>query len=196
MGRTSVVLVLTSLLAALMSCGEADIHTLVIRDDGETRKQTSYFERGEYLGLRIPAIGLETRLNYAPLVDGSIDRGALKSHPAWICPEAGPGLCEIGRSGVSLILGHRQWGMRPLVFARLDELRRGDTLTIFGRALSLSYEVFDRAEIHPDNIWRVVEGVSGLALREARSVIILVTCAPYGQNHRRLLVFAHKRGGG
>lgn len=162
--------------------------------DRMCKKSDVYFTERDSLGLRIPRIGLETILNFAALSQGRIDAQALKGCPAWISPEARPSLCRIGQPGVALILGHRQWGLRPLVFARLDALQIGDGISIFNHDSALNFAVSRRYEITPDRIWQAVDDESSLALRDNRPEIMLLTCAPYGYNHHRLVVIAGLEG--
>ena len=195
MNKPASLFVLAGALLIASSISETNINSLVVNGEREKREQKTYFTENDTLGIRIPKIGLETKLNFAPVIGNQIGRDALKGHPAWISPEADPGLCRIGEVGVSLILGHRQWGMRPLVFARLDELQRGDIVTVFSHTSGSRFTVYGKAEITPGRIWEVVDREDGVASRGGRSVVIMVTCAPYGRNSHRLLVFAGRKAG-
>lgn len=150
------------------------------------------FSETEPVQMMIPSIGLQADVGFAPLVKGRLDSRAMRKGPVLIDPEAGPGLVPVGPSGVSLILGHRQWGPRPLIFARLDELSAGDSVLLSGAAQTLVYHVFDIREIAPALVWDTVELESEKARHSGRSVLILITCAPYGYNWRRLLVLAER----
>ena len=149
----------------------------------------------EPLRLCIPAIGLEAELKPARVVGSRLDASGMRGdHPVLVSPAAHPQLGRPGAVGVALILGHRQWRARPLVFAQLDRLARGDSVVVTGGGVSLIHGVTGQVEIDPRRIWEVVEETGRQARREGASILILMTCAPYGANWRRLLVFAACRG--
>lgn len=159
----------------------------------EPRPPQVAFEEGEPLSLTIPAIGLRTGLGLARLHQGRLDSSELKKSPVMITSAARSTLCRIGDIGVSLILGHRQWKQKPLVFARLNELATGDTVIVVGRGQTMTFEVYRKATVKPAEIWTVVDEEHSRCAQRKRPVIILVTCAPYGFNWRRLLIFAVRR---
>lgn len=170
--------------------GPSQAATAVIRG---TAKVPAVFEEGEPLSLMIPAIGLQTELGVARLHQGRLDSSELKKSPVMITSAARSTLCRIGDIGISLILGHRQWKEKPLVFARLNELADGDTVVVAGQDRTLTFEVYRKITIKPAEIWTVVDEECGRCIQWKRPVIILVTCTPYGFNWRRLLVFAAYR---
>lgn len=185
--------VATLLFALFFNKCELERTTILPLNELETEK--TFFEPDEPIDILIPAIGLHTKLGFAPIIDGRLDPSELKKVPVLISPEAGSGLQKIGLPGVSLILGHRQWCFKPLVFARLDELSKGDVIFIFNKKAVIEYIVSGQAEIDPRLVWETIDKVSMESLRENISKLILVTCAPYGANFHRLLIFAGRKAG-
>ncbi|WP_245727717.1 class F sortase [Streptomyces vietnamensis] len=140
--------------------------------------------------LRIPRIGVD-----APFTDLKIGpSGALEPPPAddtnlvgWQASGISP-----GEVGTSIIAGHLDTATAPAVFARLDELKAGDTFEV-SRAdgttatfLIDSVEQFDKDDF-PDR--RVYEDTPDALVR-------LITCAgPYDRKAKdyteNLVVFAH-----
>ncbi|MCL6613634.1 MAG: sortase [Firmicutes bacterium] len=160
-----------------------------------TMEKPCVLTKDEHLMLRIPAIDLEAELKPARVVGARLDASGMRcGYPVLVSPAAHPLLGRPGEVGVALILGHRQWRARPLVFARLDRLAPGDSVVVAGGGISLAHVVTGQIEIDPRRIWEVVEETGRQARKEGASVLILVTCAPYGGNWRRLLVFAACRG--
>ena len=84
--------------------------------------------------LTIPAIDLETPLVSLGLMpDGTVEVPADAEKAGWFHRGPAP-----GQTGSSVILGHVDSVNGPAVFARLQELRRGNTITVHtetGRAI-------------------------------------------------------------
>ena len=118
--------------------------------------------------------------------ESRIDYSGIDDFPLWISLYTK----EIGLPGASLVIGHRQWGPQPKVFAKLDRLQIGDEVIIENRKLSLTYKVVGSEEITPDQVWQTVYRSSNAAEETDKSVIVLYTCTPYGTDLRRLLVYA------
>jgi LPXTG-site transpeptidase (sortase) family protein len=78
--------------------------------------------------MQIPAIGVDSSL----LALGLQDDGSLEVPPNAFPAGWYTGAPTPGQLGPSIITGHVRWG-RPGVFARLDELRTGNKITISRR---------------------------------------------------------------
>jgi LPXTG-site transpeptidase (sortase) family protein len=86
----------------------------------------TYREVAEPVRLRIPAAGVDTRLE--PLGRASDKSIELPSRPelaGWF--DGGP---RPGEAGPSVIIGHVDWDHSPAVFFRLRHLRPGDLVTV------------------------------------------------------------------
>jgi LPXTG-site transpeptidase (sortase) family protein len=95
-------------------------------------------------------------------------------------------LVNIGDPGVSLIMGHRQWLNKPLVFAYLDKLSEGSEINVYHKSFKLTYRVTCVKIIEPWEIWQVITD----SAIPGSNVLVLMTCAPYGKNTHRLVVTA------
>lgn len=87
----------------------------------------------------------------------------------------------VGGAGMRpVITGHRGLAEAEM-FTRLDELTEGDTFTIetFGRVLT--YRVFEKIVVEPDE-------QKAFAAVPGRDLVTLVTCTPLGINTHRILV--------
>ena len=90
------------------------------------RSTRTYSETALPVRLRIPAIDVDTRLEYLGLADDkSIDVEFEPSVAGWW--EGGP---RPGQVGPAVILGHVRWDTGPAVFSRLGSLQRGDEILI------------------------------------------------------------------
>lgn len=147
--------------------------------------------------LEIPAIGVGSELGVACNEGGGedLDFSNLHEFPLWICSEASPYLEDVGYSGASLVIGHRQWGPQPKVFARLDELQEGDVVRVAVPALELEFEVVGEEVVDPEGVWSVLAERNANAQEEGNALLVLLTCTPYGTDQRRLLVYAQLRAG-
>ncbi len=110
--------------------------------------------------------------------DGPEERAMVLSQPDLVIP---------GFIGVTLIAGHRQWGPVHGVFSRVDELEAGDEIQIIGTS-TFTYEVVEVLDIDPsfvyDNVYRV--------MGEYDETVILLTCSPWGETWRRLMIIAER----
>ncbi|MDP2734675.1 MAG: sortase [bacterium] len=138
--------------------------------------------------LRIPEIRVQASLERAEELMGSNGPAFTKpdANPLWV-----PGWgAEIGREGVALIYGHRQWGPVPKVFTALDQLENGDLISVTSGGETLIFAVTDVVVIYPDEFWETFFRYDDQALQEERVQIALVTCTPWGTDRQRLIVFA------
>ena len=138
--------------------------------------------------LRISKIGVQSPLERAEELMGSSGPAFTKpdTNPLWV-----PGWgAEIGREGVALIYGHRQWGPVPKVFTALDRMGNGDIISVTGGGETLTFAVTDVVVVYPDEFWETFFRYDDQALQEERVQIALVTCTPWGTDRQRLIVFA------
>ena len=120
--------------------------------------------------LEIPAIGVET-----VVVEGT-EPGALRSGPGHY-----PGTALPGAGTTVAIAGHRTTYGAP--FRRLDDLERGDLITLrmpYGR---VAYRVERTRIVDPDATW-VVRAAD-------REQLVLTACHPLYSADQRIVVFAH-----
>jgi LPXTG-site transpeptidase (sortase) family protein len=136
--------------------------------------------------LSAPTIHLRTPVNTARVIDGYVDRNDVKVWPALIDPSACNYLADFGEPGVSLVLGHRQWLRTKLVFADIDKLEVDDKLFVFYGDKRFDYKVMSKTTILPTKVWDKVASEHNLD----SNVLMLVSCAPYGNNTHRLIVTA------
>ncbi len=122
--------------------------------------------------------GLEDGLNFS----------SLDTQPVWVCSNTAPCLQNIGKPGASLILGHRQWGPIPKVFARLNELESGDAVNISTAGSSYQYTVAEQLVVAPDQVWEKMAEINKRGIESEDSFLVLLTCTPYGTAWKRLLV--------
>lgn len=128
-------------------------------------------DNGLMARLRIPKIKLDL-----PVFHGTSDETLLKG----LGHLRGTAL-PVGGAGMRpVITGHRGLAEAEM-FTRLDELTEGDTFTIetFGRVLT--YRVFEKIVVKPD------EQKAFLA-EPGRDLVTLVTCTPLGINTHRILI--------
>ena len=140
---------------------------LVPRADGGRTAQ------GARLGtLSIPRIGLVT-----PWYEGTKTRTLAK----------GPGHYEEtrmpGELGTVAIAGHRVTYRRP--FFRLNEVRKGDRITIATRRGRFRYRVFAMKIVRPEDVWVLMQ-----VRRSER--LVLTACHPPRSAAKRLVVFARR----
>jgi len=138
--------------------------------------------------LLIEAMSVNSRLGVARPITSSdrLDYTGLDDYPLWISELSD----EIGRPGISLIIGHRQWGPKPKVFARLNRLKSGDEVIVTGADQTLVYRVFASEVVGSNEIWSIIHNLREGFEVGGRSVLVLYTCTPYGTDWRRLLVYA------
>jgi sortase A len=123
--------------------------------------------------LEIPAIDLRT-----VVVEGT-DPGELRSGPGHYPATALP-----GEGSTVAVAGHRTTYGAP--FRHLDQLRRGDTITMrmpYGR---MTYEVEETRIVSPDATW--------VTRDEGRERLVLTACHPLYSAAQRIVVFARAAG--
>ncbi len=132
--------------------------------------------RGKGLAvIDIPKIQLENKV----VVEG-VSRDELRKGPGHIPSTAPPG--QPGTFGVS---GHRTTYGAP--FYRLDELEKGDTITVVTREAIYTYTVTRTAVVRPTDT-QVLDNVRGSNGR-LKPTITLTTCHPRYSARQRLVVF-------
>ena len=132
--------------------------------------------RGKALAvLDIPKIQLDNKV----VVEG-VGRDELRKGPGHVPSTVLPG--QDGTFGVS---GHRTTYGAP--FYRLDELVKGDTITVVAREAIYTYTVTRRAIVRPTDVQVLdnVEGPDG----KPKATITLTTCHPRYSARQRLVVF-------
>lgn len=121
--------------------------------------------------LRVPSIGLdEPLIDLGLTADGTLDVPAEPGEVGWFTGGGTPG----GR-GPTVLAGHVDSTRGPAVFARLTELRVGDTVEVDtedGR--TVTYQV-DRVADHPKEDFPTVEVFGATATDQLR----LVTCTGF-----------------
>lgn len=116
------------------------------------------------------------------------DFSKLHEAPILICPSASPYLEDIGVPGASIIIGHRQWGIIPKIFAKLDRMQINDSVSIKTGDKEISFKVFEMIEILPEDLWKTVAMYHNIGIKDEKPYLVLITCTPYGTDWRRLLV--------
>ncbi|MFT8531927.1 class C sortase [Bifidobacterium aquikefiri] len=90
-----------------------------------------------------------------------------------------------GTSTNTVLTGHR--GLpNALLFTRLDELGKGDTIYVQVLGRKLAYRVSRVVVVNPDQVkpW--------VTVRKQQDLLTLMTCTPYGVNTQRLLIIAKR----
>ena len=132
--------------------------------------------RGKALAvLDIPRIQLDNKV----VVEG-VGRGELRKGPGHVPSTVAPG--QPGTFGIS---GHRTTYGAP--FYRLDELAKGDTITVVTREAIYTYTVTRTAIVRPVDT-QVLDNVRG-ADGGLKPTITLTTCHPRYSARQRLVVF-------
>jgi LPXTG-site transpeptidase (sortase) family protein len=132
--------------------------------------------RGKGLAvLDIPKIQLVNKV----IVEG-VGRDELRKGPGHVPSTVPPG--QPGTFGVS---GHRTTYGAP--FYRLDELEKGDTITVVTRDAIYTYTVTRTAIVRPTDT-QVLDNVSG-PNGKLKATITLTTCHPRYSARQRLVVF-------
>lgn len=119
--------------------------------------------------LRIPAIGLDT------VALTSSRPQDLRRGPGLIAGTSFPGL-----GATTAIAGHRTTYGAP--FRRLDDVQRGDPITLRTPYATFTYAVEGRRIVDPDDLW-----VLG---RIGRERLVLSACHPLYSAAHRIIVFA------
>jgi len=139
--------------------------------------------------LLLPVIDLETPMPKATGNLGMIDFGALTKNYPVVAPQYTQ---ELGLPGITFIFGHRQWGPKPMVFAYLDVVKLGDSVTIKGKNGTLTYVVEEIMVLSPPSsgIWPEIVNYDTRLKQEGKTGVALITCTPYGTDKLRLIVIA------
>lgn len=122
-----------------------------------------------YARLSIPAIGLRA-LAREGVSAAVLDRG----------PGHYPGTSAPGHGGTVAIAGHRVTHTHP--FLRLNELRRGDTISVTYRSRRHDYRVVAMRIVRPTEVWTLGP--------QRVETLVLTACHPPGRDAHRLVVFA------
>jgi len=141
------------------------------------------FSRGVVI-LEIPKIQVKSALEIAKESQGKLDFSSLRENPVFVETR------QLGENGVALIMGHRQWGVKAKVFARLDHLKEGDVMIVRTENVEMVFEVEESLVILPSTVWSELERLDALFVQREVPAVVLFTCTPYGTNWRRLLVVA------
>lgn len=103
-----------------------------------------------------------------------------------------PGSSPIGSEGVTVILGHSAPPGWPKirydwVFSELNQLRAGDQIQILAEGKEYRYEVTKKFFLNKG------QEIPLAAIRDSKSIIILITCWPPGVDYKRIAVQAELR---
>jgi len=139
--------------------------------------------------LEIPKIQVKSPLGIAKQNQDKLDFSSLAENPVLVETR------QIGENGVALIIGHRQWGINPKVFAKLDRLRKGDLVIIGTERVTMTFEVEESIIVRPSAVWQELERLDALFVQRETPAVVLLTCTPYGTSQKRLLVIALKSEG-
>ncbi len=127
--------------------------------------------------LDIPKIRLDNKV----IVEG-VGRDELRKGPGHVISTVLPG--QDGTFGVS---GHRTTYGAP--FYRLNELAKGDTITVVTRQAIYTYTVTRTAIVRPTDT-QVLDNVNGPD-GKPKATIVLTTCHPRYSARQRLIVFGN-----
>ena len=131
--------------------------------------------------ITIDRIRVNAKLKKADVEDAIGDFSDLEKYPLWISSTP-----LFGNSGLSAIIGHRQWGDTPKVFADLDKLQTGNTIIINNLKYSVQYTII----IKPEKIYTTYNNLNEQFYKENINGLMLITCTPYGTSLKRLLIIA------
>ena len=141
------------------------------------------------VSLSIPVLEIDTELKLVcPNDQLENNFSELYENPILICPSSSEYLGDLGQDGASIILGHRQWGIVPKVFAHLDKMHVNDSLSISTDNKNLNYNVKEVLEIEPEELWQTIAQYYEKGTEERISYLLLITCTPYGTSLKRLIV--------
>ena len=139
--------------------------------------------------LKIPSLSIDTKLQIACHNEENVyDFSGLEETPVLVCTDASESLSNVGVPGVSIILGHRQWGVVPKIFAHLDELKEGEIASVVTNEKSIDFQVVETVIIPPEELWDTVGLYHTEGVNNEKAFLILITCTPYGTDKERLLV--------
>lgn len=142
--------------------------------------------RNNEVSIVIPKINLNSILGVAETIssDGQLTLTEPDDIPLWIEGWS----VDIGDSGLSIIYGHRQQGINPLIFTDLDKLELKDLTEIHSATKIYEYSVETIQVISPNQFWSKADQYDKEAKRQKTNKIMLVTCTPWGSNEQRLLI--------
>lgn len=139
--------------------------------------------------LKIPSLSIDTKLQIACHNEENVyDFSGLEETPILVCTDASESLSNVGVPGVSIILGHRQWGVVPKIFAHLDKLKEGEIASVVTNEKSIDFQVVETIIIPPEELWDTVGLYHTEGVNNEKAFLILITCTPYGTDKERLLV--------
>jgi len=143
--------------------------------------------------LEIPSLSIDTKLQIACHNEENVyDFSGLEETPVLVCTDASESLSNVGVPGVSIILGHRQWGVVPKIFAHLDELKEGEIASVVTNEKSIDFQVVETIIIPPEELWNTVGLYHTEGVNNEKAFLILITCTPYGTDKERLLVILER----
>ncbi len=142
--------------------------------------------RNKEVSIVIPKINLYSILGVAETIsnDGQLTLTEPEDIPLWIEGWS----VDIGDSGLSIIYGHRQQGINPLVFTDLDKLNLEESVEIRNTTKIYEYSVETIQVINPNQFWSKADQYDREAKRQKTNKVMLVTCTPWGSNAQRLLI--------
>ena len=133
--------------------------------------------------IKIEKIEVNSELKEASIKNGTWDFSDLENYPLWISSTP-----IFGRVGLSAILGHRQWGIVPKVFAKLNMLEYNDIINVG----NIKYFVQYTKIIKPEELYIIYDQLNKSFYEINVSALMLITCSPYGTDKQRLLVIAQQ----
>ena len=143
--------------------------------------------------LKIPSLSIDTKLQIACHNEENVyDFSGLEETPVLVCTDASESLSNVGVPGVSIILGHRQWGVVPKIFAHLDKLKEGEIASVVTNEKSIDFQVVETIIIPPEELWDTVGLYHTEGVNNEKAFLILITCTPYGTDEKRLLVILER----
>jgi sortase A len=171
---------------AVTSRGQSDLRNELQREwaaapaapkgDPKKKVEPRRVARGKALAvIDIPKIQLDNKV----VVEG-VGREELRKGPGHVPSTVLPG--QDGTFGVS---GHRTTYGAP--FYRLNELAKGDTITVVTREAIYTYTVTRTAIVRPTDV-QVLDNVKG-SDGKPKATITLTTCHPRYSARQRLIVF-------
>jgi LPXTG-site transpeptidase (sortase) family protein len=163
-------------------------HSFGVNDGGPGEAESPSGPAPEPTALRVPRVSLHARvLGVGVEDDSTVEVPGNAGQAGWYRYGPAPG----ARAGSAVLIGHVDDRTGRLgAFAKLYEVRKGDTVTVARRdAPPVRYEVTAREVVDGDSLPKEV------FRRHGRPVLTLVTCAPpydreRGGYQRNLLVYA------
>lgn len=131
----------------------------------------------------INKIQVDTKLKKANVKNATGDFSDLEEYPLWISSTP-----LFGNRGLSVIIGHRQWGDIPKVFANLDKLEVGDIIVVDNFEYFVQYAMV----VKPEEIYATYDILNKQFYENSINGLMLITCTPYGTSLKRLLIIAEQ----